>query len=149
MAYALHKTFVNKVACSGILSPFLLTCHTRNGLSAEAKSFPTRNSSSKALPNGKCGARNTCIYFIVVFFYSTGQSSSSDVLFYWIGLRSLSVDPRAGGATPIWNRRGCSSEILDLTPKGDQLGVAQAFCDPYRRPIGAWLKQILTPKRDR
>ena len=24
--------------------------------------------------------------------------------------------------TPIWNRRGCSSEILNLTPKGDHLG---------------------------
>ena len=32
--------------------------------------------------------------------------------------------------TPIWNRQGCSSEILDLTPKGDHLGVVQAFCDP-------------------
>ena len=53
-----------------------------------------------------------------------------------------------GGGTPIWNRRGCSSEILNLTPKGDHLGVAQAFCDPYRRPIWAWLKQILTTKRD-
>ena len=29
-----------------------------------------------------------------------------------------------GGRTPIWNRRGCSSEILNLTPKGDHLGVA-------------------------
>ena len=35
-----------------------------------------------------------------------------------------------GGGTPIWNGRGCSSEILNLTPKGDHLGVAQAFCDP-------------------
>ena len=35
-----------------------------------------------------------------------------------------------GGGTPTWNRRGCSSEILNLTPKGDHLGVAQAFCDP-------------------
>ena len=35
-----------------------------------------------------------------------------------------------GGGNPIWNRRGCSSEILNLTPKGDHLGVAQAFCDP-------------------
>ena len=35
-----------------------------------------------------------------------------------------------GGGTPIWNRRGCSSEILNLTPKGDHLGVAQAICDP-------------------
>ena len=34
-----------------------------------------------------------------------------------------------GGGIPIWNRRGCSSEILNLTPKGDHLGVAQAFCD--------------------
>ena len=29
-----------------------------------------------------------------------------------------------GGGTPIWNRRGCSSEILNLTPKGDHLGEA-------------------------
>ena len=27
-----------------------------------------------------------------------------------------------GGGTPIWNRRGCSSEILNLTRKGDQSG---------------------------
>ena len=33
------------------------------------------------------------------------------------------------GGTSIRNRRGCSSEILNLTPKGDHLGVAQAFCD--------------------
>ena len=35
-----------------------------------------------------------------------------------------------GGGTPIWNGRGCSSEILNLTPKGDHLGLAQASCDP-------------------
>ena len=35
-----------------------------------------------------------------------------------------------GGGTPTWNRWGCSSEILNLVPKGDHLGVAQAFCDP-------------------
>ena len=29
-----------------------------------------------------------------------------------------------GGGTPIWNRRGCSSEILNSTPKGDHLGMA-------------------------
>ena len=34
-----------------------------------------------------------------------------------------------GGGTPIWNRQGCSLEILNLTPKGDHLGVAQVFCD--------------------
>ena len=27
-----------------------------------------------------------------------------------------------GGGTPMRNRRGCSSEILNLTPKGDQSG---------------------------
>ena len=42
---------------------------------------------------------------------------------------SLSREPPGRGG-PIWNRRGCSSEILNLTPKGDHLGVAQAFCDP-------------------
>ena len=26
------------------------------------------------------------------------------------------------GGTPIWNRRECSLEILNLTPKGDQSG---------------------------
>ena len=31
----------------------------------------------------KCGAWNTCIYFIAVLFYSTGQSSSSETLFYF------------------------------------------------------------------
>ena len=45
------------------------------------------------------------------------------LLVYWISVPG-------GGGTPIWNRRGCSSEILNLTPKGDHLGVAQAFCDP-------------------
>ena len=53
------------------------------------------------------------------------------------------------GGTPLWNKRACSSEILNLTTKGDHLSVAQAFCDAYRRPIWAWLQQILTPKRDR
>ena len=31
---------------------------------------------------------------------------------------------KSPGGTPRWNRRGCSSEILELTPKGDHLGVA-------------------------
>ena len=38
--------------------------------------------------------------------------------------------PGVGGGTPKWNRRGCSSKMLNLTPKRDHLGVAQAFCDP-------------------
>ena len=40
---------------------------------------------------------------------------------------------RGGGGTPIWNRRGRSSEILNLTPK---------------ETIWVWHKEILTPKRD-
>ena len=39
------------------------------------------------------------------------------------------LSPGGGGGTPIWNRRGCSSESLNLTRKGDHPGVAQAFCD--------------------
>ena len=35
-------------------------------------------------------------------------------------VKNMSVQP--GGVTPIWHRRGCSSEILNLTPKGDQSG---------------------------
>ena len=37
-----------------------------------------------------------------------------------------------GGVIPYGTDgdHGCSSEILNLTPKGDHLGVAQAFCDP-------------------
>ena len=31
-------------------------------------------------------------------------------------------DTARGGGTPIWNRRGCSSEIFNFTPKGDQSG---------------------------
>ena len=38
--------------------------------------------------------------------------------------------PGGGGGTLIWNRQGHLSEILNLTPKGDHMGVAQAFCDP-------------------
>ena len=52
------------------------------------------------------------------------------------------------GGIPIWNRQGHLSEILNSTPKGDHLGLVEAFCDPQRRPIWAWLKQILTSKRD-
>ena len=47
--------------------------------------------------------------------------------------------PRVGGRTPIWNRQGCSSEILNLTPKGDHLGVVQAFCDPEEDQSGRGL----------
>ena len=39
-----------------------------------------------------------------------------------------------GGGTPIWNRRRCSSEILNLTPKGDHLE--------------AWLALFVAPKGD-
>ena len=45
-------------------------------------------------------------------------------------LTTIAEQFKSRGETPIWNRRGCSSEILNLTPKGDHLGMAQAFCDP-------------------
>ena len=45
----------------------------------------------------------------------TGPLTFIEICFAWGG---------GGGGTPIWNRRGCLSEILNLTPKGDHLGVA-------------------------
>ena len=36
-----------------------------------------------------------------------------------------------GAGTPIWSRWGCSSEILNLTPQRDHLGVDHAFCDSF------------------
>ena len=38
-------------------------------------------------------------------------------------MTNAEITARGGGGNPIWNRRGCSSEILNLTPKGDHLGV--------------------------
>ena len=90
------NTFVNKVLCSGILFSFLGWHVTLARVWArKTKVFPQKyNSTSKALPNRKCGALNSCIYYTVVLFYSTGQSSSLDAAFYSIGLRSLYVDQR-------------------------------------------------------
>ena len=34
--------------------------------------------------------------------------------------------------TPIWNGRGCSSEILHQTPKGDQSGCGLSFLWPLK-----------------
>ena len=84
----LTKTFVNKVVCSDILS--LFSWHATLGMvwAPEPKVFTQK----LLLPNGKCGARNNYFYFIVVLFYSTGQRSSLDVVFYSIGLRSVYVD---------------------------------------------------------
>ena len=33
-----------------------------------------------------------------------------------------------GGGSPIWKGQGCSSEILNLTPKRDQTGCSQSLC---------------------
>ena len=33
-----------------------------------------------------------------------------------------------GGGTPIWNKQGCSSEMLNLTPKGDQSVLVWLDC---------------------
>jgi len=38
------------------------------------------------------------------------------------------VFPGGGGGTPIWSGRGCSSEILNLTPKRDQSGRGRSLC---------------------
>ena len=49
--------------------------------------------------------------------------------------------PEGKGGTPIWNRRGCSSEILNLTPKGDHLGVVKLFVTPKGDQSGRGLRK--------
>ena len=43
--------------------------------------------------------------------------------------------PRGGGGNSIWNRRGCSSEVLNLTPKGDQTGRGLSKLWPLEETI--------------
>ena len=57
--------------------------------------------------------------------------------------------PGDGSGTPMWNRRGCLLENLNLTPKGDHLGVAQAFLTPKVDQSGRGLSKFWPPKRDR
>ena len=45
------------------------------------------------------------------------------------------VWPGGGGGTPIWNRRGCSSEILNLTPWGDQSGHGLSKFWPLKETV--------------
>ena len=40
------------------------------------------------------------------------------------------------GVDSHMEQTGCSSEILNLTPKGDHLGVAQAFVTPKGDYLG-------------
>ena len=61
----------------------------------------------------------------IIFFYISNWS----IKFLWSKMKWQMQRITARGGDPIWNRRGCSSEILNLTPKGDHLGVAQAFCN--------------------
>ena len=56
---------------------------------------------------------------IAVSFTCMIQEVETRKLKHWVVIRN----PPAG--TPIWNRRGCSSEILSLTPKGNHVGVVQ------------------------
>ena len=71
---------------------------------------------------------------LLVLPFENGKSYLSGYLVFvstniiCILFKKTSSSVLSGGG--IWNRRGCSSEILNLTSKGDHLGVAQAFCDP-------------------
>ena len=46
-------------------------------------------------------------------------------------------------------QQGCSSEILNLTPKGDHLGVAKVFVTPKGDQSGHGISKFFIPKRDR
>ena len=51
--------------------------------------------------------------------------------FYFSEMTLIQVrSPPGGGGDSHMKQTGCSSEILNLTPKEDHLGVAQGFCDP-------------------
>ena len=49
-----------------------------------------------------------------------------------VGKRLWTCSKPGGWKTPIWNRRGCSSEILNSTPKGDQSGRGSSFLCPLK-----------------
>ena len=51
---------------------------------------------------------------VTLAYVTDSWVSRSHKTLWWLEI------PGGGGGTPIWNRRGCSSEILNLTPKGDQ-----------------------------
>jgi len=53
---------------------------------------------------------------------NSGEATEKFILLLILVIH-FKVDPCPGGGTPIWNRRGCSSEILYLTPKGGQSGL--------------------------
>ena len=48
------------------------------------------------------------------------------------GFSIYAVPSLPGGGNPIWKGRGCSSEILNLTPKGDQSGRGPTFFLPLK-----------------
>ena len=81
MAYALHKDFRQQNRVQWHSLSFVGGWHVTIAM-VWARKTKVFNSTSKGLPNGKCGALNTCIYFIVVPFYLTGQSSSLDAVFF-------------------------------------------------------------------
>jgi len=93
------KTFVNKVAMV-------------RARKIHVKVFPQKhNFTSISLPNGRCDVLNTCIYFIVVLFYSTGQSSALDAVFYSISLRSLYVNQGLKKTTQVFSVRTTVGKI--------------------------------------
>jgi len=70
----------------------------------------------------KCISKSECMLYMGVHYSWVNN---------FMVLTNGKVNMNPGGrGTPIWNRRGCSLEILNLTPKGDRLGMAQALCDP-------------------
>ena len=63
------------------------------------------------------------------YYYLTAANIVQIIIFSDIVQLFVRRKTPGGGGAPIWNRRVCSSEILNLTPKGDHLGVALANFD--------------------
>ena len=96
------------------------------------------------VPCGTCGLCVPCVPFSVetVFPLAPVSLASPAGVFRGARFSSLEGEKRAPLKTSEWEatvsrgvdshmkQTGCSSKILNLTPKGDHLDVAQAFCDP-------------------
>ena len=124
--------------CCMILKNLKTKLNLINGNISWKTEFTTCESSSRGGFRLKCWrvfplhsfdnkVRNPLLVFVLRV---TEKSHSCVIHLYDTKSRDKEVEalscyknPRRG--TPIWNRRGCSSEILNLTPKGNHLGVAQ------------------------
>ena len=81
-AYALHKDFCQQSHNAATLTPFLLTCYTRNGWSAEPKSFPTKKFffQSDVIWNVRCAKHLHLLYRCPILLHRSKHFISHSLL---------------------------------------------------------------------